>query len=364
MIQIGIPRALFFYQYYPLWYTFFTALDAEIVLSPSTNREIMSAGLSSMVSETCLPVKTYAGHVAWLRDAGVDWVFIPAIRSFAGSDFNCSKFLGLPDLMKANIKACPPILDMDVDASKPERTLDRALQMVGRRLCRDRRKVDAALAAAFSTHHRYQVMMRDGLTPMQAMIRLGYLQEEEGSSQSHPPLTRPSEGGAGRGGIVTDARLRGKSSPLTIALVGHPYCIYDTYLNHNILKRLTRLGVHILTCEMAPAEGLMEGIRRLSGEWYWTYEGEVVGAAGHYFIDPRVDGVIAVAAFGCGPDSTMLAVIQRAARLESRAYMSLIIDEHSGEAGIVTRLEAFVDMLARRKMSHITSQSSKIKDRS
>lgn len=328
MIRIGIPRALFFYQYYPLWYTLFTGLGAEVVISPPTNREIMAAGLAGMVAETCLPVKTYAGHVAWLRDAGVDWVFIPAIRSIGGTDFNCSKFLGLPDLMAANVKNCPPILDMDVDASKPERSLNRALQDVGYRLTKDRRRVEAALAAAFSTHHRYQVLMRDGRTPIQALVHLGLLPSDTAAPQ--PP------------------RL---PAPLTIALVGHPYCIYDTYLNHDILKRLARLKVRVLTCEMAPAEGLMQGIQRLSGEWYWTYESEVVGAAGHYFADPEVDGVIAVAAFGCGPDSTMLSVIQRAAKLESRAYMSLIIDEHSGEAGIVTRLEAFVDMLARRKIS-------------
>ncbi len=339
MIRIGTPRALFFYQYYPLWHTLFTGLGAEVVISPPTNREIMAGGLAGMVAETCLPVKTYAGHVAWLRDAGVDWIFIPAIRSICGTDFNCSKFLGLPDLMQANVKGCPPILDIDVDASKPERTLERALQAAGLRLSKDRRRVDAALAAALSTHHRYQAMMRDGLTPMQAMVQLGFLHADEAPSTFHPPFTPPFQGGAGGG----------KASPLTIALVGHPYCIYDTYLNHDILKRLARLGVRVLTCEMAPAEGLMQGIQRLSGEWYWTYEGEVVGAAGHYFADPGVDGVIAVAAFGCGPDSTMLAVIQRTARLESRAYMSLIIDEHSGEAGIVTRLEAFVDMLARRK---------------
>jgi len=60
--------------------------------------------------------------------------------------------------------------------------------------------------------------------------------------------------------------------------------------------------------------------------------------------------VLAVVCFGCGPDSMMLEVVQRAAK-ENRCkpFSTIVIDEHTGEAGLITRLEAFVDMLERRK---------------
>ena len=77
---------------------------------------------------------------------------------------------------------------------------------------------------------------------------------------------------------------------------------------------------------------------------------QVIGAGAHY-LESGVDGVIAVVAFGCGPDSVMLDVLQRHARRQTgKPFMVLTLDEHTAEAGLLTRLEAFVDMLERRKL--------------
>lgn len=104
MLRIGIPRALHFYQAYPLWRTFFEGLGAEVVVSPPTNRDIVTAGAKVVADVTCLPVKVYAGHVTWLRDNGsVDFVFAPAIWSIEQDAFHCAKFKGLPDIMKATV---------------------------------------------------------------------------------------------------------------------------------------------------------------------------------------------------------------------------------------------------------------------
>ena len=108
-------------------------------------------------------------------------------------------------------------------------------------------------------------------------------------------------------------------------------------------------GKHISGSSGAAVKQKRQGIIELAGQPYWTYEDEVVGAAGHYIHDESVDGLVAVGSFGCGPDSTLLDMVQRAARDAGKPFMNLIIDEHTGEAGLVTRLEAYVDMLARRK---------------
>jgi predicted nucleotide-binding protein (sugar kinase/HSP70/actin superfamily) len=89
-------------------------------------------------------------------------------------------------------------------------------------------------------------------------------------------------------------------------------------------------------------------VRELAQSPYWSYEDEYVGAAGS-LLRQGVDGLLSVSAFGCAPDSVMSSVLARAARQASVPYMSLILDEHSGPAGLITRLEAFVDMLVRRK---------------
>ena len=86
---------------------------------------------------------------------------------------------------------------------------------------------------------------------------------------------------------------------------------------------------------------------------YWANENEVTGTAGHYLKDNNIHGLITLNAFGCGPDSLMIERIMRKAKEAGKPLLSLTIDEHTGEAGFITRLEAFIDMLYRKKRSEI-----------
>jgi len=344
MKRIGIPRALLYYQYFPMWRTFFETLGAQVVVSLPTNREVVTTGQARLVAETCLPVKIYAGHVCWLRDQGADSIFIPAIRSVEDGAYNCGKFLGLPDLMKAVVEDCPPLLEIDLDVPKGQRELYKAIYGLGRHFTANPLKIKKAAEAAWQAHLGYQARLRTGLTPLEVL--------EDTADMFHVPRSQFQVGGTRNvrpGTLAGTADFGLRTSSLTVAVVGHPYCVYDTFMNHDLLAKLRQMGVRVVTYEMAPEEGIEEGIRRLAGTKYWTYEGEVVGAAGYYFQEPQVDGVISVAVFACGPDSTMLEVVRHAAKKEGQRYMSLIIDEHTAEAGLVTRLEAFVDMLARCK---------------
>jgi len=99
MMRIGIPRGLLYYQYYPMRKTFFEELGAEVVVSPSTTQTMLAEGSARVVADTCLPVKVFLGHVLTLVKE-CDYIFIPAIRSMKSKIYNCSKFLGLPDMTK------------------------------------------------------------------------------------------------------------------------------------------------------------------------------------------------------------------------------------------------------------------------
>jgi predicted nucleotide-binding protein (sugar kinase/HSP70/actin superfamily) len=139
----------------------------------------------------------------------------------------------------------------------------------------------------------------------------------------------------------------------TIAIIGHPYLLYDEHVNHRLIHRLEQAQYKVLTPEMLSAEQLELAITKLTGGSYWTYEEEVVGAGGHY-LESGVEGVIGVVAFGCGPDSLMMDMVQRQAiKLGTTPFMNLTLEEHTAEAGVVTRLEAFLDMIQRRKRRQV-----------
>jgi predicted nucleotide-binding protein (sugar kinase/HSP70/actin superfamily) len=93
--KVGIPRGLFFYQYYPLWKTFFEELGAEITVSDYTNKKILDDGVKTCIDEACLAVKIFYGHVINLKDK-VDCIFIPRFTSISKNEYICPKFGSLP----------------------------------------------------------------------------------------------------------------------------------------------------------------------------------------------------------------------------------------------------------------------------
>jgi len=331
MIKIGIPRALLYYQYYPCWKVFFEELGAEVVLSPPTTQEMLSSGSARVVAETCLPVKVFLGHVLSLV-AECDYVFIPAVRSVQKKVYNCSKFLGLPDLTKAVIPESPPIIDTDIDINMAKRKLYQAIYQLGRLFTWNPFKVRRAGIAAWQAYLKYhQTMSRQKLTAPRAM---------EGISDTSK---------------ATRTTSLDHSTPreTNIALIGHPYLLYDEQINHRLIHRLEQDHSRVLTPEMLTSEDLNSAIARLVGKAYWTCEEEVIGAGEHY-LKSGVDGIIGIMTFGCGPDSLMMDMVQRqAANLKGTAFMNLTLEEHTAEAGVVTRLEAFLDMIRRKKIRRV-----------
>ncbi|MBI3930748.1 MAG: hypothetical protein HY325_01850 [Chloroflexi bacterium] len=326
-MRIGIPRALLYYQYYPMWQTFFEELGAEVVVSPPTTQAMLAEGSARVVADTCLPVKAFLGHVLSLVEQ-CDRIFIPAIRSVKKNTCNCSKALGLPDMTKAVIPESPPILDIDIDINRGKRVLYQAIYKLGRHFTWNPFRVRRAATAAWQAYLNYrELMSSQGLTPRQTIEKLSDAPETKGEmSSSYPAPTRA-----------------------TIALIGHPYIIYDEYISHRLVRRLETAGIKILTPKMLTIEELESAITRLAGRAYWAYEEEIVGAGGHY-LQSGADGVIGIMTFGCGPDSLMMDMVaRRAARPQATPFMSLTLEEHTAEAGLVTRLEAFTDMIHRKK---------------
>ena len=267
MIKVGIPRALLYYQYFPMWKTFFNELGAEVVVSNPTTKAMVASGSARVVADTCLPVKVFLGHTIDLV-GNCDCIFIPAIRSVRRYIYNCSKFLGLPDMTRAVIPDSPPVLDIFVDITKGMRKLNKAIDKLGRFFTNDSSRIKRAALASWKVYQDYHGSMSErGLTPPQAIDGI--------------PETEPSQS---------------PSTQTTIALVGHPYLLYDEYLNHRLIHRLEQSGCSVLTPEMLTTEQLETGTINLVGTAYWTYGEEIVGA-GEHFLQDGVDGVIGVVTF-------------------------------------------------------------------
>ena len=109
--KVGIPRVLNMYENYPFWHTFFTELGYEIVLSPLSNRKIYELGIESIPSESeCYPAKLAHGHVQWLINQKVDFIFYPALFyerkecEDAPNHYNCPIVTSYSENIKNNIE--------------------------------------------------------------------------------------------------------------------------------------------------------------------------------------------------------------------------------------------------------------------
>jgi len=323
-MKIGIPRALGYYLYYPFWHGFFNDLGIEVVLSGKTNKKLVSDGSALVVSETCLPVKVYVGHVLELLNKGVDTIYSPSIQSIAPKVYNCSKLRGLPDLIRNIIRKDFLLLEPTLDKSVPKQGLQEfLLESVAPLGITNKKRVIKASKAGWECMNNYWLMTRSGVSVDVAM----------------------------KNAVEGKVSFTSEKNELSInaAVISHGYNLYDDHISMNVLKKLEGLGVKPHTSDNLNLAQMTKGIQTLNTNLYWANESEITGAAGYYMTDENIDGLITITAFGCGPDSLMIERITRFAKRHNKPLLNLTIDEHTGEAGFVTRLEAFTDMLFRKK---------------
>lgn len=330
-MTIGIPRAMSFYHNYPFYYGFFTALGIKIVLSDVTTKQTMSKGSALVVTETCLPIKVYIGHVLNLIEKGVDKIFVPSIQSIAPKIYNCSKIRGLPDLVRNVVKKDFTLIEATLDKSEKNQGLYEFLaETVAPFGITDMEKIKKASKAGWRTYNNFHIMTKSGMSYKKAM---NY---------------------ALQGKVFIENE--NKEFPISIALISHGYNIFDERTSMKIFDKLEAMDVKVYSELQLSDEQMEDGIKALGQEKYWANEHEMTGAAGHFMKDNKIDGIITVTAFGCGPDSLMIERITRKAKRFNKPLLNLTIDEQTGEAGFITRLEAFVDMLFRKKRAKIINK--------
>ncbi len=328
-MKIGIPRALGYHNYYPFWFGFFGELGIETVLSDKTTKTVVSDGSALVVSETCLPVKIYMGHVLNLLDKkGVDVIYSPSIQSIAPKIYNCSKLRGLPDLVRNVVKRDFLLIEPTLDKSEKRQGLYEYLYESVKPLgITDKKLIKKASKTGWAYQNNYTGMAKSGMHPVEAMEN------------------------AIKGKIVI--RNQKNNFNANVAVLAHGYNIYDDHVSMKIFKKLENFGIKAYSAENLSMEQLTEGFKTLNTSLYWANEYEITGAAGHFMKDNKIDGIITLTAFGCGPDSLMIERITRYSKRLQKPLLNLTVDEHTGEAGFITRIEAFTDMLFRRKRATI-----------
>lgn len=321
--KVGIPQGLMFYDYFPLWKEFLNELGAEVVVSSKTNKNILNHGVSTCVDEACLPVKIFHGHVCDLKDK-VDYLFIPRVISVYKKEYICPKFLGLPEMIKHSIKDLPPIIDVEVNLKKSNLNIIKPIAETGKYFNKNIYKTTAAYNRALNHYNNYNKLISKGIVPIEAIN----LYKE----------------------VVIDWNNQYKQD-FNIMIVGHSYNTYDEYISMELIKKLRAKGIGIVTPEMVDIDKINYYSSTLPKRMFWSFGRKIVGSSFSAMEEKKIDGIVYVSSFGCGLDSILIDLVQRRAAKEKVPFTLLTLDEHTGEAGVNTRIEAFIDMIKWRGRS-------------
>ena len=321
--RIGIPKALMYYRYFSLWHTFFEELGWRVIVSDGLGK----TGKIIYFEDSCLPMKLLVTHALSLKDE-VDHLFVPRLVSLHRTYMMCPKFRGAPDIVRLATEGHLSIIDETIDLRVRGNSLLRSFLKIGEKLGASKKEAKRALVRGeqFYLKFKKEWMDRINQLPVKDLFQVN--------------IPTPS---------------KEKRAALRVAFVGHPYNLFDNDINKDILTMTKNLGMEIVTSDLLSEKEIDRQISDLSKEIYWSSGREIVGALFH-FLRGGADGVVFLTSFKCGIDALLQEFIKRSLKVQggsSIPFLVLSFDEHTGREGLMTRLEAFKDVMESQKGSQV-----------
>ena len=313
--QVGIPRVLNMYENYPFWFTFFTKLGYQVVLSPASNHNIYSLGIESIPSESeCYPAKLAHGHVTWLIRQGVPFIFYPALfyerneTPEANNHYNCPIVTSYSENIKNNVEE---IGRGDVKFCNP-------------------------FMAFTSLETATDALIREFEDIPSDEVRAAALAGWEEMAAARSDIQKKGEE------ILSWMEKNHKRG---IVLAGRPYHA-DPEINHGIPELITSYGLAVLTEDSVSHLGHPDRPLLVSDQW--MYHSRLYAAAS--FVRTRNDlDLIQLNSFGCGLDAVTTDQVNDILTGSGKIYTCLKIDEVSNLGAARIRVRSLLSAIRVRE---------------
>ena len=310
---IGLPLALIMHEQLPLWDTFFKELGFETVISPYSTRQLYLQGQHTIPSDTaCYPAKLFHGHVDYLLQKGVDFIFYPSesynVDEHRGDNhFNCPVVAYYGELLRHNDKRLntenfrDPFLELESIKDSVKSLYD-CLKDKGV----TKKEIQSALAKGVEALHQYRADVKaKGLS------------------------------------IIEEARKQGKT---IVVLAGRPYH-NDPEVNHGIDKLLDGMNVAVLSEDAVPVEEAKTRTKVLN---QWTYHARLYDAASYVSKQNDME-LVQLVSFGCGVDAVTTDETRRILEEQGKLYTQIKIDEINNLGAVKIRLRSLLAAVEERR---------------
>ena len=306
--RIGIPRALTTHSLFPLYSTFFTGIGMDVVLSDVDPRGDLTSN-----SGFCFPAQIAHGAVLDLIRRGIGLIFIPQVMRMPHSN-HCRESYLCP-ITQAEpyflAKAFPgsrllsPVLDFTNGYDTCSALVDTAVQELG---------IEWELA-----ENAWAAAVRAQTAAERTLSELGNRAIEKAIAAGTP----------------------------AILLAGHSYNAFTPEASQSVGKKLSSMGVPVIPADCLLPVG--------EGPSSWHFANQILNAVeiakqhSNLFL-------LSVSNFSCTIDAFTHSTL--ASEMGSKPYLILEIDAHTADAGVQTRLEAFLDIIGNYRDAHRSSGES------
>ncbi len=312
--RMGIPFGLNMYENLPFWFTLFSRLNFEVVLSPDSSRGIYLKGQRTIPSDTvCYPAKLLHGHVEALVEDGVDAIWYPCMsynndEGIGDNHYNCPVVAYYPELLAANVPSL-----------KSTRFLNPYVGLWRRKDCTKR------LSSLFETE--FGIPKKETAAACKAAYEAydNYLKDIRETGQK----------------FIDEARKNG--NPIMV-IAGRPYHI-DPEISHGINDLITSFGFVLIT-EDCLSHHLGYASRTVLNQW--TFQSRMYNAA-RYVCSQEDMQMVQLVSFGCGTDAITTDELRTILEDGGKLYTQLKIDDITNLGAVKIRIRSLIAAMEARK---------------
>lgn len=320
--KMGIPRILNMYEHYPFWFTLFTELKFQVLISPRSTKQIYELGMQTIPSESlCYPAKLANGHIQSLIDQGITNIFYPSVL-FENKDenlgekvkndgkFACPVITSYPEVIQANMDS---IAENNVNFIHPfvsftdEKIMYNNLKFLKKEYEISKLELKAAIKKAFAELIQFQNDL-----DQKTQEKLKEIQEK---------------------------------SEQAIVLSGRPYHL-DPEINHGIANLITGQQMHVFTEDVIARLNKEELNLRVIDQW--KYHSRLYQAANYVGHQDNLE-LIQLNSFGCGIDSITSDQVKEIIEHYRKVYTGIKIDEGENLGAAKIRIRSLKATLNNRQ---------------
>ncbi|MBD3345323.1 MAG: activase [Chitinivibrionales bacterium] len=308
--KVGISRSYLTNSFFPMFSSFFTRLGYEIVVSDDVDPD----GIKLKRSSFCYPGEIAHGCFSNLIKKDLDYIFIPRILELYvdnsvsyKKEHQCTCVLLQSEAywLKTAFKDIPfsaklltPVLNFSKGYESEEHVFGNLARFLGHSA---KEGIDA---------FRYAV------------------------AQQQKVARQTKEAGA-----ALLEQLDKKDDEIAIVLFGRPYNAFAREANLAIPTKFASRGIHIIPWDFLPFEK-----EYCDENMCWAMGQNLWKATEYVKKHPRLFGAF-ITNFSCGPDSFLLSYFREI--MGRKPSLTLELDSHTADAGVDTRIEAFLDIVDR-----------------